>query len=243
MHLAHLAGMRRDRQPMRRAQVGHLDIFADAAKPGHVGLDIMHGAGRRRRSGRHPRVELLAERNRDRGRRARAACEPTSSYQSGSSNQNRSSGARPQNRRQVGRSHRPLPSMASVTSGPIAFRTAASRSRSTSGSSLPTLTFSRRKPSSLHRSAALIDRADPSGSRASRHRCCRPPASPSMPRREAARAVRPPPWLEIPKRNVHRRERKLGDAGAADPLQSGMAGELRPEPGCSAASSPTSSGV
>ena len=36
--------------------------------------------------------------------------------------------------------------------------------------------------------------------------------------------------LEIPERHVDRRKGELGDAGAADPLQGGVAGELEPEP-------------
>ena len=36
--------------------------------------------------------------------------------------------------------------------------------------------------------------------------------------------------LEIPERDIHRRQRELGDAGAADPLQRRMARELEPEP-------------
>jgi hypothetical protein len=48
--------------------------------------------------------------------------------------------------------------------------------------------------------------------------------------------------LEIPERDVDGGERELGDAGAADPLQSRVAGELQPEPRIvSEASSPASS--
>ena len=43
--LSHVADMGDDRQPVRVGRVGDLDIFGDAAEPGHVGLHVVNGAG------------------------------------------------------------------------------------------------------------------------------------------------------------------------------------------------------
>ncbi|MNL81090.1 hypothetical protein D3C87_2081060 [compost metagenome] len=40
MHLAHLTGMRNDRQAIGEREVSDLDIFGDAAKSGYIRLDI-----------------------------------------------------------------------------------------------------------------------------------------------------------------------------------------------------------
>ena len=45
MHLAHLAGMRHHGQAMGEREIGNLNIFGDAAKPGHIRLDIGNRTG------------------------------------------------------------------------------------------------------------------------------------------------------------------------------------------------------
>jgi hypothetical protein len=68
MDLAHLAGMRHDREPVRISEVGDLDVFRDPGKPRHIRLHEAQRAGREKGLEGVERIELLAERDWNRGR-------------------------------------------------------------------------------------------------------------------------------------------------------------------------------
>lgn len=67
MDLAHLAGTRRHRQTICMGEVRDLDVFGDASEPGHVGLGKGLGASSQKCLEGVQLVELLAERDWDRG--------------------------------------------------------------------------------------------------------------------------------------------------------------------------------
>ena len=151
--------------------------------------------------------------------RASAAWPAMSSYQSGSSNQYRSSGVGT-GRRSGGRSANPTCRYRRRRSSPRR-PTARAPFRCGQGRS------SRRRTDLELQPAIAIDldrldchrRAGPSGSRASQYRYCRPRGSPTLapPRKLPERHARGL-GLQIPERDVDGGERDLGDARASRPI-------------------------
>ena len=162
--------------------------------------------------------------------RASAACAATSSYHSGSSNQWTSKGsAWAQKRRQVGRSHLPLPSIASVGSGPIARRTASSRCEVDAGPIVPDLDLDPAEAVDFGRAPAAVDQRlvrqrQPADVGVVRLQPVAHGTAKQMPERNPGGL-----GAEVPQRDVDGGKRQLRDAGASHPLQRRRAGELLPQ--------------
>ncbi len=154
-----------------------------------------------------------------------------SSNHIGSSNQKMSSGsARAQKRWQVGRSHLPLASIAIVTRGPTAERTALDALDVDHRVGMADLELQAPEAVMLDGASALghqvvLGDRQPADVGIVGFELFLRGAAKQLPQRQA-RGL----GAQIPERDIDRGERELGDAGAPHPSHGGEAGELLPEP-------------
>ncbi len=231
MDLAHLAGMGRNRQATRQSEIGDLDVFGDAAEPSHIGLDVVDGIGRDEGAESIERIELLAECDGDR----RVAGERGM----------RADIVIPERLLEPEDVERLRPGAEALAGRQVPFAVAVDGERNMRADGVA----HRLEPANVDAGIGMADLDLYAVEAVAFDRLAAPLDELVLRDREPADigvvglqprlagAAEPVPErhagllrLEIPERDIHRGERELGDAGATDPLQRRMAGELEPEP-------------